>query len=109
LKREASGVEAMKISLTSIAIQLAEQKIIGFRDAKDVFLECTDGLIWLTIEGKSCDFLLTKGEQQRIESNGLVLIQGLPSASALLVTDSFGDSTQPQGFCCRIHRMPLQK
>lgn len=75
----------MKMSFKDMVIQLAEGKMLAFQGARDVHLECTEGMIWLTIEGQSGDFLLTKGERQCIESNGLGLIQGLPSGSVQLV------------------------
>lgn len=74
----------MIMSLHSMVIQLAEGKKLAFRGARDIRLECTEGRVWLTIEGQSDDFLLSKGERLRIGSNGLALIQGLPSGSVQL-------------------------
>ncbi len=71
----------MLMSFGNMVIQLAEGISFAFRGARDVHLECTEGMVWLTVEGQICDFLLAKGERLRIESNGLVLIQGLPSGS----------------------------
>ena len=72
------------MSLENMVIQLVEGKRLAFRGARDVHLECTDGLLWLTVEGHSGDFLLARGERMRIESNGLAIIQGMPSASIRL-------------------------
>lgn len=69
----------------SAAIKLAEGKSIAFRDVRNACLVCTEGALWLTLEGEIRDFLLIKGERLRIERNGLALIQGLPSASAQLL------------------------
>lgn len=74
----------MLISLRNMVIQLAEGRGLPFRDARGVCLECTEGLVWLTVEGQPDDFLLARGERLRIESNGLALIQGLPSGSVRL-------------------------
>ena len=74
----------MLMSLGNMVIQLAEGKRLAFRGARDVHLECTEGLVWLTVEGQAGDFLLARGERLRIESNGLAIIQGMPSASIRL-------------------------
>ncbi len=74
----------MIMLLRNMVIQLAEGKKLAFRGARDVRLECTEGPVWLTVEGQSDDFLLSKGERLRIEDDGLVLIQGLPSGSVQL-------------------------
>lgn len=75
----------MQISMGVIVIQLAEKKILAFRGARDIDLQCTEGMVWLTVEGQSCDFILAKGEQLHMESNGLALVQGVPSGSVQMV------------------------
>ena len=75
----------MQIALSNIVIELAEGRKIAFRGARNVNLECTEGRIWLTVEGQADDYLLAKGERLHILSNGLTLIQGMPSGSAHLV------------------------
>jgi hypothetical protein len=80
------GVKIMHMELGNMVIQLAEGKRLAFRGARDVHLECTEGRIWLTVEGQSDDFLLAKGERLRIASNGHALIQGLPSGSVQLLS-----------------------
>lgn len=77
----------MQIALGNMVIELAEGRKIAFRGARDVHLECIEGRIWLTVEGLADDFLLAKGERLRILSNGLTLIQGMPSGSAHLVSE----------------------
>jgi len=76
----------MKLQQGSIEVQLVEGQKLAFRDACDVQLECTEGRIWLTLEGQADDFLLAKGERLRIADNGLALIQGLPNGSVHLVS-----------------------
>ena len=75
----------MIMSLHNMVIQLAEGKRLAFRGGRDVHLECIEGRVWLTVEGQLCDLLLAKGERLRIGSNGLTIIQGLPSGSVQLV------------------------
>jgi hypothetical protein len=71
----------MQIFLEQIVIQLSERKRLVFSDARNINLECTEGLVWITIEGQQGDFILKKGERLCIESNGLAVIQGIPSGS----------------------------
>lgn len=78
------GRAAMQMSLNNIVIQLVEGKHLAFKEAHGVFLECTEGMVWLTVEGQSGDFLLARGERLRIKSKGLALVQGLPSGSIRL-------------------------
>ena len=77
----------MQIALGNVVIKLAEGRKIAFSGARDVRLECTEGRLWLTVEGQADDFLLGKGERLRILSDGLTLIQGMPSGSAHLVSE----------------------
>lgn len=88
----------MLMSLGNLVIQLAEGKKLAFRGARDIHLECTEGLVWLTVEGQSGDFLLAKGERLRIESCGLALIQGLPSGSVRLVSMATWSTRQGRRF-----------
>ena len=78
----------MQISLGDLVIHLSRGKMLAFRGARNIGLHCTDGTVWLTVEGKPDDLVLTKGERLLIESNGLALIQGLPSGSVQLVLGS---------------------
>ncbi|MHB1238613.1 MAG: DUF2917 domain-containing protein [Gallionella sp.] len=84
----------MIMSLRNLVIQLAEGKKLAFRGARDVRLECTEGRVWLTIEGQSDDFLLSKGERLRIEGDGLAPIQGLPSGSVQLASMAHGQHVE---------------
>jgi hypothetical protein len=70
--------------LENMVIQLAEGKPLTLRDARGAYIECTEGFVWLTVEGLADDFLLCKGERLRIVNNGLTLIQGMPSGSIRL-------------------------
>jgi hypothetical protein len=76
--------KVMLMSLENMVIQLVEGKRLAFRGARDVHLECTEGLLWLTVEGQPDDFLLARGERLCIGGNGLAIIQGMPSASIRL-------------------------
>jgi hypothetical protein len=61
------------------AILLGVGEIIALRGARGSYLECTNGTVWLTIEGQPGDFYLEQGSGLRIASNGLVLIEGMPT------------------------------
>lgn len=77
----------MQILLRNGVVQLAEGKPLAFRGAHGIHIECTEGMVWLTIKGQPGDFLLAKEERLRIESNGLALVQGLPSGTIRLVSE----------------------
>ena len=81
-----------------MVIQLKEGRQFAFRGARDAYLECIEGMAWLTVEGQPGDFLLTRGERLRIESNGLALIQGLPSVSVRLDSMACGSICQENRF-----------
>jgi uncharacterized protein (AIM24 family) len=62
-------------------IRLAEGELMALRGARGARLECSAGLVWLTVEGLPDDFLLATGEHLSIGNNGLVLIEGSPSGA----------------------------
>jgi len=62
-------------------IRLAAGELIAFRGARGARLECSAGMVWLTVEGLPNDFLLAQGEHLSIGHNGLVLIEGSPSGA----------------------------
>ena len=74
----------MQMSLGNMVVHLSDGKVLAFRDARNVHLECNEGMVWLTVEGHQSDIVLAKGERQRIESDGLAILQGMPSASVKL-------------------------
>lgn len=75
----------MWVSLRNGLIKLSENQPLAFRGARGMQVECTEGRVWLTIEGQAGDFFLTPGESLRIESNGLALIEGLPLGTVRLL------------------------
>ena len=77
----------MQISPKNIVIQLGERKTLAFTEGQGVCIECSDGAVWLTIEGQSGDYLLAKGERLHTTSKGLLVAQGLPSG---LICLSYG-------------------
>lgn len=84
----------MHIVLEDMVVQLSDRRRLAFRGARNVFLECINGLVWLTIEGQQDDIVLNEGEIFRIESNGLAIIQGLPSGSIHMYTINAESSYQ---------------
>lgn len=76
----------MRMSLDNMVIQLAERKMLTIRDARDIRIECNEGMVWLTIEGQPGDFLLEKGEHLLIKSKGPAFIQGMPYGLVKLVS-----------------------
>jgi uncharacterized protein (AIM24 family) len=88
----------MQMSLENMELKLEGKKQFAFREARGVELECTEGKVWLTVEGQPGDFLLGRGERVRIESNGLALVQGMPSASIRLVSEAIRSVTRQYYF-----------
>ncbi len=76
----------MRIEPSNTVIQMNESNRLSFSNARNVRLECLDGVIWLTLSNIEGDFLIERGEQIVIPSNGLALIQGLPFASVKLTS-----------------------
>lgn len=71
----------MNIELGNTTLHVTERNKVSFSGAKNIRLECVHGNIWLTFNDLQGDFLLAKGEQLIIPSNGIALIQGLPAAT----------------------------
>ncbi len=69
----------MNTLLSKQASPLAAGEILALRGARGTWLECTQGMVWLTVEGQPGDFYLEQGSGVRIASNGLVLIEGMPT------------------------------
>jgi len=60
---------------------LVAVEVVALRGARGSYLECTQGMVWITIEGRPGDFYLKQGSGLRIASNGLVLIEGMPTGA----------------------------
>lgn len=75
----------MWLSLRYGLIKLTENEPLAFRGGRGMHVECTEGRVWLTVEGQAGDFFLAEGENLRIDSNGLALIEGLPRGTVRLV------------------------
>jgi len=69
----------MNTLLSNKPTRLGMGEIVAFRGARGSYLECTNGMVWLTIEGQPGDFYLEQGSGVLIASNGLVLIEGMPT------------------------------
>jgi len=78
----------MQISLRNEIILLTDGKPLAIRGARGIILECTDGLIWLTVKGLPYDFWLVKGERLIIENNELALVEGFTSGAIRLISES---------------------
>ncbi len=76
----------MRRSSRNESIRLAADRPLAFRGARGFHLECTEGRVWLTVEGQSGDFFLAGGERLGIESDGLALVEGFPSGTVRLLS-----------------------
>ncbi|BAL25655.1 DUF2917 domain-containing protein [Azoarcus sp. KH32C] len=75
----------MRMLSSNGTIQLDEWSPLAFRDARGLRVQCTHGRIWVTVEGQAGDFFLVAGESMRIDSKGLVLIEGVPRGNVRIV------------------------
>ena len=76
----------MRSSPRNASIRLAADRPLAFRGARGFRLECTEGRVWLTVEGQGGDFFLARGERLGIESDGLALVEGFPSGTIRLLS-----------------------
>ena len=76
----------MRRSPRNESIRLAADRPLAFRGARGFHLECTEGRVWLTVEGQGGDFFLARGERLCIESDGLALVEGSPSGTIRLLS-----------------------
>lgn len=97
----------MRMSLKNGVIQLAEGKPLVFRGARHVHLECTEGTVWLTVEGQPDDFMLAKGERLRIENDGLALVEGNPSGTIRLISEASWSIRRAHRFVRRFDPLPM--
>ena len=82
----------MNIELGNTTLHVTESNKVSFSCAKNIRLECVHGNIWLTFNDLQGDFLLAKGEQLIIPSNGIALIQGLPAATMKIISPQIAPS-----------------
>lgn len=75
----------MELALRNGTIPLADGRLLAIRGARGVEVECTEGKVWLTIEGQPGDMVLGAGDRARIDSRGLALVEGLPSGAVRLL------------------------
>lgn len=74
----------MQMSLKNGRIHLGEGVPLHFRGARGIRVECTEGRLWLTVEGEFDDFHLAQGEHLCIPNDGLVLVEGSPTGAIRL-------------------------
>ena len=74
----------MRIELNIATLNLTEGNNASLYHARNVNIKCMEGIVWLTFDDFEGDFLLKKGEQMKIESDGLSLMQALPFAKIKL-------------------------
>lgn len=78
----------MRMSLNDSVIKLAAGRPLALRGARRVQLECTEGMVWLTLEGTPEDYFLAKGETLRLKNDGLVLVEGNPAGAIRLIGEA---------------------
>jgi Protein of unknown function (DUF2917) len=71
----------MRLAIEHCAVQLDGNALLAMRGARGARVECVAGTVWLTIAGQNGDFFLRPGDRLLIESNGLVVAEGLPQGA----------------------------
>lgn len=56
--------------------------------ARGMDVACAEGIIWITVAGEAADIFLRPGEQHRLSSNRLTLIEAIGSGSVRLTPAS---------------------
>ena len=84
---ERVGRVNMRMSLRNGSIHLVEGTPLRLRGARGIHVECTEGMLWLTVQGQGEDFFLARGEQLCIPGDGLVLVEGSPSGTIRLAIE----------------------
>ena len=71
----------MRIDVSSGEIRLSENRPLSLREARGLRVECTYGIVWITLSGQAADVFLTPGESHLLRGNGLALIECIGDGS----------------------------
>jgi len=74
----------MDLDLNDSELCLAHNTPVRLRRAKGVRVTCTQGLLWLTVEGEAGDIVLAPGDSYLIRSCGLGLLEAVGTGRARL-------------------------
>jgi hypothetical protein len=77
----------MRTDLRSSILWLGHDQLLELRHARGRGVTTVIGQVWVTQENDLRDIVLGPGTSQRIESDGLVLVQALDGAAYVLVED----------------------
>jgi len=71
----------MRIDVSSGEIRLTENQPLSLREARGLRVECTSGIVWITLSGQTADVFLKAGESHLLRGNGLALIECIGDGS----------------------------
>lgn len=71
----------MRIDVSSGEIRLTESQPVSLRGARGLRVECTAGVVWITVSGEAADIFLKPGQSHRLRGDGLALIESIGSGS----------------------------
>ena len=74
----------MDLDLNDSELCLAHNTPVRLRRAKGVRVTCTQGLLWLTVEGEAGDIFLAPGDSYLIRGRGLGLLEAVGTGRARL-------------------------
>lgn len=90
----------MRIDVSSGEIRLTENQPLSLRDARGLRVECTSGIVWITLSGQAGDVFLKPGESHLLRGNGLALIECIGDGSIRI-----GMPERHPGFTHRLARL----
>ncbi|MBS1189069.1 MAG: hypothetical protein H6R10_861 [Rhodocyclaceae bacterium] len=67
----------MRLQLENTELLLREDRPLGLVQGKGCTIRCLAGIAWLTVAGEAEDRFLSAGQDHRLESDGLALIESL--------------------------------
>ncbi|HZX33065.1 MAG TPA: DUF2917 domain-containing protein [Rhodocyclaceae bacterium] len=73
----------MELELERTQFRLPENQPLRVLNGNGVIVRCLEGIAWLTVEGEAGDCFLGPGEEHRITSKGLALIEGIKGSATI--------------------------
>lgn len=74
----------MRVDLQDCELCLADNAPLRLNGARGLWVCCTAGRVWLTVDGEAGDIILHAGQSHRIQSNGLALLEAIGSGRVRL-------------------------
>lgn len=76
----------MRLHLENAELLLRENRPLRLEKAKGSTVCCLSGVAWLTVAGEAEDYFLSAGQQHRLASDALALVEAVGEARIRLET-----------------------